>query len=367
MKPHFAKRFQMIQAKMSELDLDFLLVNNRENLIYFTGLTQIECMAILIPRQGQPCAITLWLDAQFVRQQTGLETYGYVFPQDNLADSLVRHIRAGGVEQPRIGFERYFVPFAVYDALRQAFPEQGFVNASPLFYQLRSVKDEQELALMKRAGQIVAAGMAAAVERVAAGVSELEVLAEAEYAMLKAGSGGSPFRPQVVSGTRTLLTHPLASEKLIQAGELVVIHLGAAYSGYCAKLCRTVAVGKVGAGRRAVYELLRQAQAAACQALKPGVSVDEVDRNAREIIREAGWEQHYLDVIGYGVGIRQSEFYPIIGKGRQDCIEAGMVVDLLLPTIYHPDVGGARITDCIYIGQSGNERITPYSQELIQK
>ncbi|WP_231967778.1 hypothetical protein [Thermanaeromonas toyohensis] len=70
--------------------------------------------------------------------------------------------------------------------------------------------------------------------------------------------------------------------------------------------------------------------------------------------------------MGYGVGLRQSEFYPIIGKGRTEIIEAGMVVDLLLPTIYRRDIGGPRITDVIYVGEEGNEILTSYPGELIK-
>ena len=71
-----------------------------------------------------------------------------------------------------------------------------------------------------------------------------------------------------------------------------------------------------------------------------------------------------MDVVGYGVGIRQSEFYPIIGRGKTDIIEVGMVVDLLLPTIYRSDIGGPRITDVIYVGEDSNEILTKYPRDL---
>lgn len=366
MTPVFKQRIEKAQQMMNEHDLDVLFINNRENLIYFTGLTQIECLAVLIPRQGEACAVTLWLDAAYVRQESGLTTYGYRFPGGSLADKCIEQIGAFGYSRPRIGFERYFVAFGVYDCLRKVFPEERFVSASDLLYRLRAVKDDGEAALMRQAGQLVATGMAAAIRSLRAGVREIEVLAEAEYAMLKAGSGGSPFRPQVVSGERSLLTHPCASEKTVSDGEIVVVHLGATCQGYCAKLCRTIAVGEVAAAYHETHELLLKAQAAAEAALRPGTTAHEVDAAARRIIAAAGLEQQYLDVAGYGVGIRQSEFYPIIGKGRTDVIEAGMVVDLLLPTIYRKAGGGPRITDCIYVGENHNEVITCFPRQLFQ-
>jgi Xaa-Pro aminopeptidase len=362
----YQKRIAKAQAMMSDSGLDVLFVNNRENLIYFTGLTEMECLAILIPREGEACAVTLWLDGAYVQQATGIPTYGYHFPRENLAEKCIERITKFGYPAPRLGFERYFVPFGVYDSLRRVFAENNFVAASDLFYRLRSLKDEQELQLMRRAAASVVAGIDAAARAVRVGVRELEVLAEAEYAMLKAGSDGSPFRPQVVSGKRSLLTHPCATNKAIQAGEVVAIHLGATCEGYCAKMCRTAAVGDVPPGPVEVYELLCRAQCAAIDGLRPGATSDGVDAAARKIVAAAGLEPFYLDVAGYGVGTRQSEFYPIIGKGRSEVIEAGMVVDLLLSTIYRPDIGGPRVTDCIYVGQQQNEILTSYSRELIR-
>lgn len=362
----FRRRIEKAQQMMGEQGIDILFVNNRENLIYFTGLTEIECLAVIIPRESEACAVTLWLDTEYVRQQSGLNTYGYFFPRETLAAKCIERMQAYGYSSPRVGFERYFVAFGVFDALRQAFPQEYFINAADLFYRLRSVKDGGEIELMRKAGRYVAAGMAAAAKAVRAGVRECEVLAEAEYAMLKAGSDGSPFRPQVVSGERTLLTHPCASDKVIAGGEIVVIHLGATCKGYCAKMCRTAAVGDVAVGKVAVYDLLVRAQAAAISALRPGATAAEVDGAARRLVAEAGWEQHYLEQAGYGVGLRQSEFYPIIGKGRTESIEAGMVVDLLLPTIYRPDIGGPRITDCVHVGELTNEILTDYPRELIR-
>ncbi|MBC7324965.1 MAG: aminopeptidase P family N-terminal domain-containing protein, partial [Moorella sp. (in: Bacteria)] len=151
MAPRFANRLARARQLMAEKDLDLLLVVNRENLIYFTGLTQIECLAVLIPREGEPCAVTLWLDAGYVERESGLTTYGYLFPRESLASKVVERIRAYGLKEPRIGFERYFVDFALYDGLRQAFPESNFIGASDIFYRIRAIKEPAEVDLLRRA------------------------------------------------------------------------------------------------------------------------------------------------------------------------------------------------------------------------
>jgi len=366
MAGHFANRIAKAQQAMAAQDLDLLLVTKRENLIYFTGLTQMECLSLLIPREGEPCAVTLWLDRAYVEKESGLTTYGYNFPRESLTGKTVERIKAYGFTEPRIGFERYFVDFPVYDGLRQAFAEASFVGAAEIFYRLRSVKEPEEVESIRRASTAACCGMEAAVQAVRPGVKELDVLAEAEYAMLKAGSGGSPFRPQVVSGERALLTHPCAGEKAIRPGEIVVIHLGATYEGYCSKLCRTVAVGDIPKAQEEVYNLLLEAQGKAIGTLRPGATSEEVDAAARDVVEAAGYGNAYLDQVGYGVGLRQSEFYPVIGKGRSEGIEAGMVVDLLLPTVYRSGIGGPRVTDVIYVGEEGNEMLTAFPHELFR-
>lgn len=367
MTARFADRFVRAQERMAEANLDLLLIVNRENLIYFTGVTQIECLAVLIPKTGDPCAIALSLDAGYVGRESGVPCYGYPFPKETLVAKIIERIQAYGLSRPRIGFERYFVDFAVYDGLRQVFSEDDFVGAGELLYRMRSVKESQEIENLRRAAGAVCRGMEAAVKAVHPGVSELEVLAEAEYAMLKAGSWGASFRPQVVSGERALLAHPTASSRKIASGEAVVIHLGSTYEGYCAKICRTVALGDIPRKQEEIYDLLLRAQEEAISALQPGATSGEVDAAARKVVEEAGYGNSFLDTIGYGVGLRQSEFYPIIGRGRSEVIEAGMVVDLLLPTIYRKEFGGPRVTDVVLVGEQRNEILTEYPRQLIRK
>ncbi len=256
--------------------------------------------------------------------------------------------------------------YSVYEAIRGAFSEANFKGAGELFYRLRAVKEPEELALIRKAAATACEGMGAAMKAVRAGVTELEVLAEAEYALLKAGSWGSPFRAQVVSGDRTLLAHPTASDKVIRSGDVVVVNLGATCEGYRAKLTRTAVVGDIPADQREVHSLLVRALEQAEKALRPGATSGEVDAAARDVVKNAGYGDSYLESVGYGVGLRQSEFYPIIGRGRSEIIKAGMVIGLLLPTIYRKGIGGPRVTDVIYVGKDENEIFTAFPRNLVE-
>lgn len=146
----FQSRVKRVQDYIKNTELDLLLVVGRENLIYFTGLTQIECMAILIPKEGEACAVTLWLDAGYVQQESGIKTYGYVFPKENLASKVVKCIKNYGMNKPVIGFERYFVDFAMYDEMRKAFPEAYFTAAGDIFIKFALLKMNRKSTILNR-------------------------------------------------------------------------------------------------------------------------------------------------------------------------------------------------------------------------
>lgn len=244
--------------------------------------------------------MALWLDVEYIKANTAIpHVKGYVFPEQDLVSKAIEVMKEYKITKLRIGFEKYFVDFAVYDGLRHVFAEENFVNASELIYRLRSVKSPYEVEMVTRASQIVGQGMTAAIQAVKPGVSELEVLAEAEYAMLKGGFGGSSFRMQVVSGERALLTHPCASNKKLGVGEAIVIHLGATYEGYCAKMCRTAAIDSLPTGQKRTFSLLKEAQDQALAVLKPGVRAWQVDAAVRAVLKKEGCDQNYPDLIGW--------------------------------------------------------------------
>ena len=228
------------------------------------------------------------------------------------------------------------------------------------------MKNEKELTYIKKAAEFLKEGMKAAVKAAKPGIKETDILAEAEYAMCKAGSEGSSFRMQVLRHDRQQLVHPYAGEYIINNNEPVVIHLGASYKGYVAKMCRTVFLGDVNTEILKIYNVLEEAQKAAINSLKPNVLAGEVYNQVFHYIQEQGYAKWFLDVIGYGVGIRQSEFYPILSKDSTHVLKENMVVDVLLPTIYIPEYGGPRITDTVLIKKTGCINLTNFLSDLVK-
>lgn len=352
------RRIKKLQSELVKLGLDAAILMDRENLIYFTQVLDIEGGSLIVPSKGDASLICMWLDARHIRDVSELEVIPYFFPSENVSQKTSDFIKAMGLSNPKIGFTRYFISLKDYQCLRDNIPNLFFGDIAETCYRLRAVKDEDEVELVNAAAEFLKIGMKAAIEATRPGVKETDILAEAEYVMRKAGSEGSPFRMQVLRHDRQQLIHPYAGDYVINDNEPVVIHLGATYKGYVAKMCRTVFLGKIDEETKFIYNLLKETQKVAIEALKPGVKAGEVYDKAFKVIHDQGYAKMFLPTIGYGVGIRQSEFYPIISKGSEHVLEENMIIDLLLPTIYQPKTGGPRITDTILIKNGGCINLT---------
>lgn len=362
MKTLIPARIAALQTRLKEMGLDAAMIYDRENLIYFAGVDDLEGGALAIPAEGEPELFCLWMEAGHIREASGIrKVTPYVFPQNNQSTMMGAWLKTQGWTAPKLGFTRYFISLKDYQCLRDAAPDMEVCDIAIPCYEIRSVKALQEIEQMRIAGKALSAGMQAAINAVKPGMLETEVLAEAEYAMAKVGSMGSSFRMQVLTHKRQLNLHPYASQTPIENNGPVVIHLGASCNGYVAKMCRTVFLGKPNPESVRIYEVLKEAQQVAVESLHPGVTCGEVYERTTAYVEAQGYGKNWvMEHIGYGVGIRQSEFYPIISKGSAAVLQENMVVDLLLPTIYIPGIGGPRITDTIWIKQGGVEFLTDF-------
>lgn len=368
MKEQVKKRVARLQSALSEAWLDAALIYDRENLIYFAGVDDLEGGVLCIPAVGEAELFCLAWDAEHMRETCGIDRVTpYLFPEENQSLKAAQWLKSLKIEAPKVGFTRYFISLKDYQCLREAVPEMIVGDIAMICYQLRSVKSAEEIQLIRQASQILNVGMEAAVRFVRPGVKETEVLAEAEYAMRKAGSQGAPFRMQVLTHQRQLLMHPYAGNYEIENHEPVVIHLGSSVNGYVAKMCRTVFLGEVQEETRKIYDSLVAAQKIAVDMIRPGVLCGELYDEVYRFIDELGYGAMWMDHIGYGVGIRQSEFYPMIARGSKVPLEENMVIDLLLPTIYKAGAGGPRITDTILVTGKGGTYLTDFRRGEIVK
>ena len=228
---------------------------------------------------------------------------------------------------------------------------------------LRRVKDEEELELMRRAGELTSEGMNAAYEAVKPGVREYEVAAEIEYAMRKKGSWGTAFETIVASGVRSSFPHGRCTDRKIKKGDLVVVDIGATYKYYRSDMTRTIVAGKSSAKQKKIYEIVRLAQENAFQAVKPKTKARDVDAIARKVIEDAGYGEYFVHGLGHGVGLEVHE-PPALSQKSKDRLAVGNVVTIE-PGIYIMGFGGIRIEDTVLVRERKAEKFTkgPYTLE----
>ena len=226
---------------------------------------------------------------------------------------------------------------------------------------LRQVKDADELASIAAAAELADDVWLWSLERGLAGRAEREVARAAEARIRELGAEPS-FPAIVAAGPNGALPHAEPGEREIGRGELVVFDMGAELDGYCSDGTRTFATGEPGEEARAVYEVVREAQAAALGAVAAGVEGEAVDTVARKVIEAAGHGERFGHGLGHGVGLEVHEA-PRVSQRSEDLLEAGEVVTIE-PGVYLPGRLGVRIEDLVIVTEEGSRNLSGLSKEL---
>lgn len=355
-----------IQKELKMNDIDVACILKPHNVFYFAGYAPV-CSGVLIFPDDDPVFCILWLDAPEAKQFCVLSNVaGYKFPQESLMGKMIQLIKKMKSSPKKIGLEKDFMLLRDHEMLLGAFPDATFVHVTPAIDQLRAIKSEEEIAKIAKAATISDKAMETALDAVRPGVTELDIATEAEYVMKKLGSEKPAFSTFVASGNRTLLAHPIASRRKIQSGDAVVIDLGASWEGYASDICRTTFVGEPTPEQVTYLRLVVQAQEGAVSIIRDGAICHDVYQAAYNIFQEKILGNFLPDDIGYGVGLRQSEFYPIIEKDSPTVLRENMVVALLQTTSFSKSIGGLRVEDTFKITRNGCERLTSHIQPLYE-
>ncbi|MEV4836828.1 Xaa-Pro peptidase family protein [Nonomuraea sp. NPDC049486] len=246
---------------------------------------------------------------------------------------------------------------------RDVLPDTEQVLAGSVLRELRMRKSPAEVAALREAGEAIDAVHRQVPGFLRAGRTEREVARDIAEAILATGHATVDFTI-VASGPNGASPHHDVSDRVIQAGEPVVVDIGGQMpSGYCSDSTRTYCVGEPPADFAAYYEVLRRAQDAACAAVRPGVSCESIDAAARDIIAEAGYGDHFIHRTGHGIGVEGHED-PYIVAGNGEPLEPGFAFSIE-PGIYLQGSHGARIEDIVVCTESGADRLNVTTRELV--
>ncbi len=263
----------------------------------------------------------------------------------------------------RVGYEEGATSVLNLRKLTEAVGEDvELVATEGIVAELRREKDPGEVRRIAAAAELADEVYEWICEQGLVGRAEREVQLAAEQRMRELGAQDPAFPTIVAAGPNGALPHHEASDRVIEAGELVTIDMGAIVEGYCSDCTRTFATGELDEEARAVYELVRSAQAAALEAVGAGVSGKHADSVSRDPIVEAGHGDHYGHGLGHGVGIEVHE-PPRLSQRYDDELKVGDVVTVE-PGIYVPGTLGVRIEDLVALTESGTRNLSSVSKDL---
>ena len=351
-------RVQLLQKSLEKNKLDGYLVSDEVNILYFTGF--LGAYRLLVPSHGDALLHVYSTNYEAAREMAKNCSAELLQRSEDADKKLFKQARK--LKMKNIGFNSLEV--SVHDKLRKALTGIKLTGASKLVWDLRKVKDAFEISCMRKAAEFTDMAAKTAVEVLKPGIREYEVAAEVEYAMRKLGSEGPPptFDTIVASGLHSAFPHGRCTSKKIRRGELVQFDVGARSCGYASDLSRTFLIGKPTPKQKKIYEIVKEAQEKAFQAIREGVKAKQVDAVARNFIKKLGFGENFVHGLGHGVGLAVHE-QPTLNSVSTDVLEAGNVVTDE-PGIYIIGYGGIRIEDTVLVTKEGAERLTKASYEL---
>jgi Xaa-Pro aminopeptidase len=269
----------------------------------------------------------------------------------------------------RVGFEGATVTVSTARAWQQASPAVEWVATDGIVERLRLIKDEWEIAALRRAGGVLSDVASGIRSLVAEGRSERDVARDIEAAMERAGFEAAAFPTIVAAGPNSALPHARPTDRRLAPGDLVVLDFGGVLDGYCVDLTRMAGVGPLRAESERLVAAVHEAQAAALAAIRPGVAGSAVDAAARSLLDARGFGAAFLHSTGHGLGLEVHEA-PRLARvdagapGISDTLEVGMVCTVE-PGAYVEDIGGARLEDDILVTSGGFELLTHAPRNLV--
>jgi Xaa-Pro aminopeptidase len=285
-----------------------------------------------------------------------------VHVKTTMADALVEMVAQAGVE--RLGFESDHLTVAQFKELREKLPGITPVPIDKLVLSLRAVKDEDEISALTAAIACSDAAFAHLCTVIEPGMTEAQVSWELESYMRQHGASSTSFPTIVGSGPNGAMPHATATERVIQAGEPIVMDFGAVVDGYCSDITRSFCLKRSDGRYHETWQLVLEAQQTVVRNLRPGMNGVEADALARDVFEEAGQGEYFGHGLGHGVGLQIHE-EPRMGRlAAEHVIEPGQVITVE-PGLYYPGWGGVRIEDVVVVREDGVEVLTGAGKEPI--
>jgi Xaa-Pro aminopeptidase len=345
-------RVDRLRGELERLELASFLVSNPVNVRYLTGFESSNAFVLVQHKDA-----VLLTDGRYAEAARAVEGVDVEIVERDFLPGLAT--RLGEIARAPVGFESDHLTVARHAELLSTGVDLVPVAAVPLT--LRAVKEPEELEAIRWAAQVVDRVLARFAGESVVGRTEADVAWWIVQAIHEEGADDVSFTPIVGSGPNAALPHHHPGDRVLGAGETLVVDLGAKVDGYCSDCTRTFATGELPEALREAYAVCQTAQATALAEVRAGADSRALDAIARMEIEEAG--QEVLHGLGHGVGLEVHEL-PVLRQTAAGSLVAGNVVTVE-PGVYLAGRGGVRIEDLVVVTDDGPEVLSSYTKDLV--
>lgn len=356
-------RLENIRRALADKGIDALLLTDIVNIGYLTGFTGSTAYALVTPDEA-----LLITDPRYTlraRQECPQFETVLAAGSGSYGEALKETLTARPGLQ-RLGFEAGRLTYAQWQKLAGEYPApREWVPTENLVEDLRLIKDDREIAAIRRAIAVAEAAFETIKPRLRPGVEEREVALELEFAMRRGGSQDRSFETIVASGAQGARPHHTPNDRPLVSGDLVTLDWGAVVDGYASDITRTVGIGRITEKQRQVHEAVRESQRRAIAAIRHGRTGKEVDSVARDYLTSQGYGEAFGHSLGHSIGrsVHDSTAPALSQRGEEFVLKPGMVLTVE-PGVYLENWGGVRIEEDVLVTEDGCEILTSLPNAL---
>jgi Xaa-Pro aminopeptidase len=358
-------RLDRVRQALRDADVGALLVGPSADLRYLVGYHALpleRLTMLVVPAEGAPLLVVPELEAPRAID-SGAAELAPLAPWSETEDPIAlvaEHLAGAGASDGRLAVQdRLWSSFTL--GLQQAIPGASWVPGSAVMRELRMVKTPEEVQALREVGAAIDAVHARVPELLRSGRTEAEVGRDIGELILEDHDEINFII--VASGPNGASPHHETGDRVLSAGDAVVVDIGGTRAGYCSDMTRDYVIESMPDGYAAMHRVLEEAQEAAVRAVRPGASAASIDAAAREVIAAAGYGDRFVHRTGHGIGVEEHE-EPWIVAGNDDVLAAGMAFSVE-PGIYVPDRYGARIEDIVVVTDDGVEQLNLRPREPV--
>ena len=356
------KLFDLLEKKP-----DAILIKNYvepyidNNFFYFTGLEEgiyEGCSAILYKDKKSEIIISELEYESTLNSKDKVNIYKNNKMYENILKENFSSLKIIGLNYDNILFRDFI-------KLQNLFPDVEFINISNEISNLRIIKDEHEINIIKNSCKIVDKVMDNIPNIIDKDITENELAAEIDYLMKKNGANNPAFTTISSFGKNTSKPHYSHGSIKIKKGDLIICDFGANYKKYNSDITRTFVFDKSNKLQKNIHKTIINAQKFAYDEIKINVKAKDIHNKVYDYIEKTEFKSHFIHSTGHSLGLNVHDVGGGISADSDIILKENMVFTIE-PGIYIPNYGGVRIEDDILVKKNGFELLTKSSRDLIE-